>query len=89
VTTTIAVPGTSFFENPGGRLEPVEVRHAQVHQDDIGPKLDREVRRRLPVLGACDHAIESSDSSRPSKAVTKRPLSSAMSTVRGLELITS
>jgi hypothetical protein len=31
------------------------VRHAQIHQNDIGPELDRKVRCRFPVLGARNH----------------------------------
>jgi hypothetical protein len=60
----------------------------KIHQNDIGPELGRKVRRRLPVLGPRNHANRLLGLEQALRALTKRPLSSAMSTVRGLELMT-
>jgi hypothetical protein len=38
-----------------GRLDPIKVRHANIHEDDIGPQLGREAHRFRPVVGFTDN----------------------------------
>ena len=40
--------------DPARRVEAVGARHAQVHEDDVGPELARELDRLLAVGGAAD-----------------------------------
>jgi hypothetical protein len=41
-------------EQPPGGLDAVESRHPDVHQDDVGPELDRQLDRRDAVTGLAD-----------------------------------
>ena len=41
-------------DQPGGR-DPVQHRHRDVHQHDVGLLIAHEVDRRLPISGSADH----------------------------------
>ena len=42
-------------DDPPGRLDPVEHRHADVHQHDVGPQPPRRCDRVLSIAGLCEH----------------------------------
>ena len=47
-------PAAAAVDEPPGRLEPVEVRHADVHQDDVGVELAGCPERLLAVARLAD-----------------------------------
>jgi hypothetical protein len=38
-------------KDPAGRLNPIQIRHADIHDDQIGPKFLSQLQRHQTVLG--------------------------------------
>ena len=83
-TWSASAPGAlvPLGEDPPRRLEPVEVRHPDVHQDDIGLQLARRLDRLEPCLRLADDLDPGSDSRIILKPARTRAWSSTIRTAR-------
>ena len=67
-----AVPGPCGGQDPPGRLEPVHLRHPDVHQHDVRPVLERGRDRLPPVRGLGHHLDARRAEDQPEAAADQR-----------------